>query len=91
MNSILDRLYNGDYSVIDRKSSPEYQAASQETEPFWETIGETLGMRFCTDFSDALAGQATVQEKEAFREGFHLGGQLILELLTRKENTTPSL
>lgn len=82
MKSILDQLYYGKYDLIGAPPSKEYKECSKKLRLFWEQIGEHFGNTYCTEFSNALAQQESVQERQMFREGFLLGGRLMLELLT---------
>lgn len=88
MESILDQLYYGQFDLSGSAPSKEYKDCCKKIRPFWEKIEERLGSDDCTDFSNALAEQESIREREMFREGFRLGSRLMLELMGDKDSAS---
>lgn len=88
MTSILDQLYYGQFDLCAMPVSDEYKKCAKKLSPYWDQMGEQLGMSFCTDFSNALAEQESIREREMFREGFRLGSRLMLELMGDKDSAS---
>lgn len=81
MSTILEELFYGQYNMNELKMSPEHRQAARKQEPYWEKIQASLGQDFTDAFLGTIADEQNARGKQLFREGFLLGGRLMLELL----------
>ena len=77
--SILETLFNGEYSAAEPKDYLPPALRKQEC-AFWEKIEETMGREFLEENWDCLSQVEYIASVTRFREGFRLGAQLMLEL-----------
>ena len=80
MRAILEDIYCGNYQP-EFISSTKHDASRKEEVALWDQVRDTMGL----DFVDKLyTGQSSLNlghEINAFRQGFHLGAMLMLDLL----------
>ncbi|MDE7245638.1 MAG: hypothetical protein K2O18_16920 [Oscillospiraceae bacterium] len=81
MMNILKELYDGQYGV-ELPKTLEYRAVRHKNvEGFWDKIEEAMGPDFIEKNWENLSRQEELESFEYFRQGFHLGVSLMLELL----------
>ena len=80
MSSLLKEIQEATKSP---EASPEERAANSELAPYYDAIERALGLAFVNEFYQKNAQACGVEIDQAFARGFRLGGQLMLEMLSR--------
>lgn len=81
MNSLLYKLYIGDYDIGTCREEEEKKIA-QEINPLLAEIKAEFGREFVDRLTGLYVDQGMLSDYLYYREGFRLGVQLMLEALT---------
>ncbi|GIP12706.1 MAG: hypothetical protein E7L01_20590 [Paenibacillus macerans] len=96
MKTILEALYHGqlhpDEVIV--PSQPEYRSVSRQvaaqTEQWRERLGEEA-FRELEEYFDLCDSVDSMHIEEAFLHGFRLGANLIIEVMSNREELVPNV
>ena len=77
---IIEELYSGSYRSPFHPSE-QYKEFRDEHIRLMEKVNRALGFKFIGELEESEAPMRIEEEEAAFRDGFHLGAMLMLELL----------
>lgn len=80
MRSILDDIYWGNYSPLDRPT-PSAPSSTHALEQIWADAEQRMGFEAADRIRDYYASLICRDSIDDFRAGFRLGAALMLELL----------
>lgn len=80
MQSLLDSLFEGEYSVAWSKPSQTYYELLRTANIYNEQVEEVMGSDFADQYIYAYEAASKQLQKEAFRTGARFGFQLRHEL-----------
>lgn len=80
MQSLLDTLFDGDYSVAWSKPSQTYYELLKTAAVYNELVEDTMGSTFADQYIYAYEAASRQLQKEAFRAGARFGFRLRHEL-----------
>lgn len=87
--TILEELYNGNVNPLARfiKDESEYQKLNHQVSEYIDKLMVSLNdeeKQLYEKIADGICGMGYISEKETFIEGFRLGAQMMLEVISYK-------
>ena len=80
MRDIIEELCSGCFDTRFH-ASKEYLRQVKEDEPLWDQVAEVFGPEFVDELWSGISILGAEAERSMFRQGFHLGALLMLDLL----------
>lgn len=81
MTDLIEEIF---YREEDYRGAPGYQEAQRALVVYHKKIEKALGFDFMDKLATAEVGVTHAENLAAFRHGFHLAGQLLLELFSSR-------
>lgn len=86
MRDLLKEIleYEEDTGALDFKKLPQYRPSMEKLDICYKKAHKALGFHFVDALTDAELERRGIENLACFRHGFHLAGQLLLELFSAR-------